>query len=129
MMNSVTITSSIIALLFLLGCGEKENPYVIFPPVTQDGGSGDGGSGCDPTYSGRVSYCNQIKTIMNSCTGCHSGGRKAGVDLDTYQNVVSNASRANMTIQSGTMPPSGPLPADQMLQFTTWICDGMPECL
>jgi hypothetical protein len=113
------------ALLFLGGCGDKLNPY----PIPDNGTSGDGGSNCDPTYSGKISYCNQIKTLMNSCTSCHSGGRTAGVDLDTYQNVKNNSAKSNQRIQSGSMPPSGAFTSDQKLQFSTWICDGMPECL
>ena len=90
------------------------------------GGRSDAGSGAD---SGAVSYSKDIQPLLNSnCTSCHGGsGPRAGVNLSTYASAKANASAANLAIQRGTMPPSGPLSTVNKQLFASWVSAGTPS--
>lgn len=62
------------------------------------------------------------------CLSCHSEttGNRAGVNLETFQNVSLNAPRILEAIESGRMPLTGSLPSESINLFKKWIDNGMP---
>jgi hypothetical protein len=61
-------------------------------------------------------------------SGCHAGSDPiAGIALDTYANVSANAAAANDAIQTGAMPPDGPLTAAEQKSFQDWVTAGAPN--
>lgn len=100
-------------------CGEKQDPL-----------GGDGGD------VGDVSYENGLKAILDAnCISCHATGAQGadrsgapnGVNFDTYSATVESADRADSQIQSGGMPPAGPLSDLEKAIFQAWIDQGMKE--
>ena len=129
-MGTVRLIALIGLSLFLVvtGCGDKIDPLTVFeePP---DDGNGE--------TEVPVTYTTDIKAILDAnCLGCHSitrggpdrNGAPVGVDFDTFNDAVSLAERANLRIQSGTMPPDGVgLTNAASRLFQTWIEDGLLE--
>jgi hypothetical protein len=98
---------------------------------------------------GQVDYQTQIQTIFNSnCTSCHinGGGYFGGLDLSTYENLMSGNSNNGPVVTAGdgansyiiqklqgTAPgsqmPDGasPLPADSINLIAQWIDEGALE--
>lgn len=76
-----------------------------------------------------VTYTNDIKDLLDTnCIGCHGGDHPtAGIKLDTYTSAKANANAANEKIQSGQMPPGGPLSAEEKALFQNWLDDGLLE--
>jgi uncharacterized membrane protein len=115
------ISSGVTALIIAVfsGCGDKADPIR---------------SGEDPGM--RVTYTNKIKAILdNNCILCHDSekqgaernGAPLDVNLDTYENVIDVAERANTQIQAGNMPPTGGLPDNLRDLFQQWIDQGREE--
>jgi len=107
--------------LFMIAfnCGDKADPFR---------------SVDDPGF--KVTYTDQIKVILdNNCVLCHDSekqgaernGAPLDVNLDTYENAVAVAERANIQIQAGTMPPTGGLPTELRALFQQWIDQGLEE--
>jgi hypothetical protein len=101
--------------------------------ATSAGGTTTGGSGgaAGGNTSTTVSYAATIAPLMKAncaTSGCHSGSDQiAGIALDTYANVSTNAGAADTAIQSGSMPPDGPLSAAQQKAFHDWVTAGAPN--
>lgn len=76
-----------------------------------------------------VTYTSDIQPLLaTNCVGCHNDGFSAGgIRLDTYAQASANANAANGEIQSGGMPPGGPLSAEDKALFQQWLDDGKPE--
>lgn len=71
----------------------------------------------------------QIREILSvSCFRCHSeaGGNRAGVNLETYENVLAHREGLQMHIEAGTMPPIRPLRLtdDQQTLVLNWLNQG-----
>jgi uncharacterized membrane protein len=85
---------------------------------------------------GDVTYTNDIAPIMEQyCVGCHAstkaggarGGAPVSINLDTYADTMSHADKSNREIQSGGMPPSGTVSAEEKAIFQAWIDQNMPQ--
>lgn len=63
------------------------------------------------------------------CFSCHSaaGGNRAGVNLETYANVMKNISGVKSTINSGSMPRGTTLTSAQKNLVLAWIAAGAPQ--
>lgn len=79
-----------------------------------------------------MSYTNNIKPILSSCTSCHkSGNASGGVSLDTYQGVKSSISGGKLLGSISwansfkTMPPGGSKMNDcNISKVKSWIDAG-----
>ena len=98
---------------------------------------------------GQVDYQTQVQTIFNeNCTSCHinGGGYFGGLDLSTYENLMSGNSNNGPVVTAGDgansyiiqklqgtafgaqMPDgSDPLPSDQINLIAQWIDEGALE--
>lgn len=117
MMRSVA--PCVVALACLVGCGEKQDP----------GGGGSSGSGS-------VTYSEDVAPIFDAnCIGCHAAYREGAerngapvdVNFDTYEGAEESGERANTRVQAGSMPPPGPLSAEDKETFQAWADEGFPE--
>ena len=108
--------------LLLLGCS-------LFASDTGDTGAY---AGCDRDPP--LDYDSFGEGVMNKhCTGCHSSylpdgqryGAPLGVDLNTYQGVLTWAERIrDRTLDLETMPPGGGLSEQDLLMIDEWLrCD------
>lgn len=71
-----------------------------------------------------------VRTLVlePACFRCHSAPtNRAGVNVETYQNVIANLNRIEQAIQDGSMPLRGSLSAEQKKLILDWIQDGAPE--
>jgi len=95
------------------------------------GTTGGGGSAAGGTTSSTVSYAATIAPLMKAncaTSGCHAGSDPiAGIALDTYANVSANAAAASDAIQTGSMPPDGPLTPAEQKAFQDWVTAGAPN--
>ncbi len=110
-------------ILFLIAisfsCGDKADP---FRPVDNPG--------IQITYTDQISFL-----LNNNCVECHASNKEGAerngapidVNLDTYENVIEVAERANIQIQAGTMPPTGGLQLELRALFQQWINQGLEE--
>ena len=95
------------------GCGDKLDAVQVDAPLVVDG---------------PVTYVDHIAPLLQQCQACHGAVTpRAGVRLDSFENARSNADRADETIQSGRMPPSGGLRQSERDLFSQWIVDGLRE--
>ncbi len=88
--------------------------------------------GCDTniyTFSGSV-----LPTILNFCSGCHSGATPSGnINLQNYSQIVyaidNKGLYGKITGASDPMPPppSGLMSACRILQIKKWIDAGKPN--
>jgi mono/diheme cytochrome c family protein len=63
-----------------------------------------------------------------SCVTCHSqSNHQGGVALDSYVGVKASLGLIQNELSGGTMPPSAPLPGDQVSLILAWIANGAPE--
>ena len=106
-------------IIVAFGCGDKADPI----RAVDDPGT-------------IITYTNQIKAILdNNCIRCHDSDKQGAerngapldVNLDTYENAVAVAERANTQIQAGNMPPAGGLPNDLRDLFQQWVNQGLEE--
>jgi len=69
------------------------------------------------------------KVIGPRCISCHSdqGGNRAGINLETYENVFNERSGIKKQISNGTMPTGRPLTSTQKQMILTWLNNGAPE--
>jgi uncharacterized membrane protein len=111
---------AVAAVVFQLGCGEKIDPV-----------SGD----FDPVDGG-VTYSEDMKPILDeNCIRCHASdksgpernGAPLSVNLDTYEGASASSEAANVRVQSGSMPPIGPLDSADRELFQQWVEDGAPQ--
>lgn len=66
--------------------------------------------------------------IEPKCLNCHSAPtNRGGVNLETYQNVLSNINDVDATIRDGSMPRRTTLSAEQKKLILDWIAVGAPE--
>ena len=116
-----------LAAITVLSCGDKADPVAVVPP--DDNTPGDGNAVT-------VSYTSDVKPVLELyCTGCHSSqlsgaarnGAPLSVNLDTYEASAANAERANLRIQSGSMPPGGSVPDADKAVFQLWVSEGAPR--
>lgn len=71
-----------------------------------------------------------VRTLVlePACLRCHSApANRGGVNLETYQNVVSNISAIDQVIRDGSMPIRSTLSAEQKELILEWIQKGAPE--
>lgn len=115
-----------LALIWLLGCGDKQNPLGDSPaPGQSDSGQSDS--------IAVVSYTETIAPMMAaSCTlsGCHGGASPLmGIGLDTYEGVKAFAAESNAAIQAKTMPipPGADLTDTDRENFDAWVKAGAPN--
>ena len=69
----------------------------------------------------------QVKTLItNNCLGCHSNFLDINALIDLQIVVPGNpgASKMNIRVQAGTMPPPGPLNAASKQLIYDWILAG-----
>ncbi|MEI8203039.1 MAG: hypothetical protein WCH34_08520 [Bacteroidota bacterium] len=83
--------------------------------------------GCDTnlfTFSGAV-----LPTILNFCSGCHSGSSPSGdINLETYSQIAGATNLySRITNTSSPMPPSGLMDACKITQIKKWIDAGKPN--
>lgn len=72
--------------------------------------------------------------LQTWCTPCHSSAlapefrsdAPPGVDFDSYAGVAPWADRIAARVSSGTMPPSGGLPAEDAERLLAWLGCGAP---
>lgn len=64
-----------------------------------------------------------------SCLSCHStnGGNSAGINLETYANVLKHISSVKVVISNGTMPIGGHLSSAKKKLISDWIAAGAPQ--
>ncbi len=118
--SNIKIISIFALFITIAACDDKQDPVQVF----------DGGSG------GIVTYSSDIQPLLEThCLSCHSAsvsgadrnGAPLDVNFDTYDETYALADKSNQRIQSGTMPPSGPLSDQEKEMFQEWIEDGKLE--
>lgn len=71
------------------------------------------------------------QVIGPRCATCHgtAGGNRAGINLETYQNVIAELSLIDEVVATDFMPPrrAGPLTRDQKDLLARWIAAGAPQ--
>jgi uncharacterized membrane protein len=123
MVRLSSVAAGALSLGLFLACGDKQNPNGDFH---SPGGAGD-------AAAGGVSYAKTIAPLMaRSCavSGCHDATtRMAGVALDNYDDVKTNAQVSNTEIQSQNMPV-GSVPSltdTERQSFDSWVQAGAPN--
>src|SRR5688572_9296064 len=87
----------------------------------------DGGLDCS-----KITYSSDIKPIITAncnASGCHNAGSSFG-DFSTYAGLKAKADNGainNRVVQGKNMPPSGPLPQDQIDKIKCWLDSGSPN--
>ena len=88
---------------------------------------------------GKVTWTSVGNIFQAKCSGCHTKGGSAGLDLSTYQaalkgggsgpGVVPGSPQQStvVTRQSGSSPHFGQLTPDELALVTQWIQAGAPE--
>jgi SprB repeat len=74
-----------------------------------------------------VSFQTQIKEILElNCikSGCHNGDNGADRNWSIFSNVQNKATNIKSRTTSGTMPPSGALPQNQIDLIACWVDNG-----
>jgi uncharacterized membrane protein len=80
-----------------------------------------------------LNYANvNTKFFSLYCLSCHSsaGGNRAGINLESYANVMAQLDRVKGTVlEEGSMPPSGspPVSAGAAALLKAWIDAGAPQ--
>lgn len=69
--------------------------------------------------------------LRPKCATCHSAaqGNRAGVNLETYENVFANRAAVQSVVQGGFMPPrsAAGLTADEKAFLLAWLSAGAPR--
>ena len=76
-----------------------------------------------------VSYSEEIRPILDSdcqTSGCH-GDRMGIPSFATYADVKANAAGIKFRTSSGSMPPIGPLPDEEIQLISDWVDQGAPN--
>lgn len=65
--------------------------------------------------------------IQSNCAlpACHGGNRSPLMTSD--QEIINAANRIKARTGAGTMPPSGPLPAEEIEAIACWVDAGAPN--
>lgn len=77
-------------------------------------------------------YSSSIKPIMTAkCTssGCHNAGSANG-DFTTYAGLKAKADNGSLNsrvLVGKSMPPTGPLPLDELKKIKCWLNAGAPN--
>ena len=88
-----------------------------------------------------VDYQTEIQPIFDAnCMGCHAGGYSGGLQLGTYDELMTGGNSGNtivagdhstsnlwIKINNGTMPPNGNLSAEDINLVAQWIDEGANE--
>ncbi|MBC8197175.1 MAG: lamin tail domain-containing protein [Candidatus Marinimicrobia bacterium] len=88
-----------------------------------------------------VDYQTEIQPIFDAnCMGCHAGGYSGGLQLGTYDELMTGGNSGNtivagdhstsnlwIKINNGTMPPNGNLSAEDIDLVAQWIDEGANE--
>ena len=79
--------------------------------------------------TGSIGYDQNIGPLTrDNCTVCHSAQGTGQIPLlETYQQVVDNATKAAARVSAGTMPPTGALSAANKCLFSAWVTQGMSK--
>lgn len=82
-----------------------------------------------PVGEAKLDYATvHARVIEPMCLRCHTQPKpRAGVSLDTYENVKKNLAGVKEQIETGMMPPRDSLTAEQLSLLTNWINAGAPE--
>ena len=69
------------------------------------------------------------QVIGPRCLSCHSnqGGNRAGLNLETYENVFNERNGIKNQVSNGSMPTGSPLTSIQKQTILTWLNNGAPE--
>lgn len=93
--------------------------------------SDDSNPAPDPTPSGSTpgpKFLAVKSLISSSCalSGCHvSPANTGGANFESNANIVAHASQIKArAVDQGTMPPTGPLSAENKAKITDWINAG-----
>lgn len=91
-----------------------------------------------PVVSGSKTFCDVKPILSTYCSGCHgatpAAGAPAGFRLDVFgtagvKGAHDMAARIKArAVDARTMPPSSPLPAEQLALLSAWIAAGAPDC-
>jgi hypothetical protein len=73
-----------------------------------------------PTYSSTIQGL-----IEQNCQQCHTSF--AAPSLATFENVDASKSAVVQAVESGTMPPQGPLAPEIVAEFVKWRDAGYPK--
>lgn len=76
-----------------------------------------------------VSYSGEIRPIIDTncqTSGCH-GDWQGIPSFATYADVKANASNIEFRTSSGSMPPVGPLPDEEVKLISDWVDQGAPD--
>lgn len=74
--------------------------------------------------SAAVYYDATIEQLLAAnCVGCHKAGVQAP-NLDNYDDAATSAVASLAAIESGSMPPSGPMTTDEIATFKAWVDGG-----
>jgi len=88
-----------------------------------------------------VDYQTEIQPIFDTnCMGCHAGGYSGGLQLGTYDELMTGGNSGNtvvagdhstsnlwIKIDNGTMPPNGTLSIENINLIAQWIDEGANE--
>lgn len=109
-------------LFFLVSCGYN-NSEIAQP----NQGVPTGSNGSAPTATDFTLIKAQV--FQPYCLRCHSaaGGNRGGINLETYASVKPLLTRIKSAVNSGFMPPSGPLPDATKKLLIDWIDAGGVE--
>ena len=93
--------------------------------------------GGDGTSCINISYSEIIQPILINCTDCHDGTHSTGLDLTSYNSLITGSYNGAVIvpsdsstgllmeyIKSGYMPLSGNLSISQINRIATWIQEG-----
>lgn len=82
-----------------------------------------------PQPSGTNYQTVNSQVLQPYCLSCHSaaGGNRAGINLESYSNVLKNITAVKSTINSGSMPRGTTLSASQKKLILDWIAAGAPQ--
>ncbi|MBF8456487.1 hypothetical protein IV494_04765 [Kaistella sp. G5-32] len=104
------IISCIVCTVILYSCDTRTYEDISGPPVAN------------------ITYTNSIKPIMNAnCTSCHSPNGGQSPYLDNYDDVKSNINLILEDLNSGSMPPNGPLSSTTIQTVQSWKDAGTPQ--
>lgn len=115
MKKLIYLLSIVILLGITFSCSKSEDSNPATPPP-------GGGSTPGPKFLAAQSV------ISSSCatSGCHvSPSNSGGLNLGTNASIVSNGAQIkSRAVDLGTMPPSGPLSAENKAKISDWISAG-----
>lgn len=126
--------NTIVAIALLLtacGASHSSDPAPTNTPSpsapTTPGAAGSGGT--QPVTPSITDYAKiNSEIILPYCIKCHNDKvTKGGVNLKTYKDIVANLATTRSEIESGDMPPAGPLADKDKKLIIDWIDTGHPE--